>query len=248
MSNQNLTTWDRFAAIYLTPSGYAIALFVMREDRLGKTIELIDINESSRVSTNDICKKLGEYSRAEYMFRQEVLETGVLELSRNRISPVLINGGDTIAKEIGRNYPVMKQDRAGFVDLASNINDGILRIDPGLEKEVKRQIAAVGSEDEIDSNPYVSAILMGIGYLGWEPEFNTRNIKSFSRVSRGGDRVRPRTNDDPEYIPDPVPQWSETNSGNGTRESRSVSNKCPSSIQRNWKWDSSTQTLRSIHG
>jgi hypothetical protein len=214
MSNDNLITWDRFAAIYLTPSGYAIALFVMREDRIGKTIKLVDITESSRVSTNDICKKLGEYSRAEYMFRQEVVETGVIELSRNGISPVLINGGDTIAKEIGRKYSVMSQDRAGLVDLASSINDGILTIEPSLDKEVKRKIAAVGSEDEIDSNKYVSAILMGVGYLSWIPGLNLRN------VCRDSDRVRPRTDDDPEYIPNPVQDRSETNNRNFTRESR----------------------------
>jgi hypothetical protein len=217
MSNQNLTTWDRFAAIYLTPSGYAIALFIKREDRARKTLELIDIKESSRVSTNDICKKLGEYSTIEYMFRQEVVETGVIELSINGISPILINGGDTIAKEIGRNYPVMKQDRAGLVDLASSINDGILTIEPSLDKEVKRKIAAVGSEDEIDSNQYVSAILMGVGYLSWVPGLNLRNI---GICGGGKDNTRPRTDDDPEYIPNPVQERSETNNRNFTRESR----------------------------
>jgi hypothetical protein len=217
MSNDNLITWDRFAAIYLTPSGYAIALFVKREDRLRKTIELIDITESSRVSTNDICKKLGEYSRAEYMFRQEVVETGVIELSRNGISPVLISGGDTIAKEVGQKYSVMKQDRAGLVDLASSINDGILTIDPSFDKEVKRKIASVGSEDEIDSNQYVSAILMGAGYLSWVPGLNLRNIGS---CGGGEDNTRPRTDDDPEYIPNPVQERSETNRRNFRIESR----------------------------
>jgi hypothetical protein len=219
MSNDNLITWDRFSAIYLTPSGYAIALFVKREDRLGKTIELIDITESSRVSTNDICEKLQEYSTIEYMHRQEVVENGVLEDMTSRISPILISGGDTIAKEVGRKYSVMSQDRAGLVDLASSINDGILTIEPSLDKEVKRKIAAVGSEDEIDSNPYVSAILMGVKFLQWVPEFNLRNI------GRGGgsDRVRPRTDDDPEYIPNPLPQLSDTNSGKVGRESRSRS-------------------------
>lgn len=212
MTNKNFITWNRFAAIHMTVSGYAVGIFLERNDGKFKTIELIDITESDRVSALGVYKILEESSKVEYISRQEVVEvwvkTGGYEYNQPKGEWV-----QKVAEEFGSSTQILLnpecdeiltqlnpivQNRVGMVGLGIAINDNILTFAPNLEKEVKKKISEVVSEIEIETNPYISVLLMGVGYPNRQRAFNTRNITSF-----GGDvRYRLRTDDDPEYIPD----------------------------------------------
>jgi hypothetical protein len=211
MTNKNLITWDRFAAIHMTVSGYAVGIFLKRDDGKYKTIELINITESGRVSTLGVCKILEEYSKVEYISRQEIIQKWVpFRGDDGRTDEKLV---DKVSEEFGSGTQILLnpecdkmlaqlqpivQNRVGMVDLGISINDNLLIFAPSLEKEVRRKISDVTSEVEIETNPYISVLLMGVGYLNRQSAFNTRNITSF-----GGDvRTRLRTDDDPEYVRD----------------------------------------------
>jgi hypothetical protein len=189
-----------------------VGIFLERDDGKSKTIELIDITESDRVSALGVGKILDKYSQIEYIDRQEVYETWVKtggkeervqKVSEERSSGTYILLNPECDKILSELNPIA-QSRVGLLDLAVAINDNILSFPPSLEKEVKQKISEVTSEFQIETNPYISVLLMGVGYLNREIVFNTRNI---GRV--GGEVfTRLRTDADPEYIPANDRSWS----------------------------------------
>jgi hypothetical protein len=225
MTKENLIVWNRFTTIHMNVSGYAVGVFLERDDGKRRTIELMDITESDKVSALGVCKVLEESSKIEYMSRQEIVEEWVKtggyehnqpkgewvqkvheryeEYDPNEQYNLILVNPECNTKFSKFNQYIQK--RCGMLDLGISINDNLLTFAPSLEKEVKRKISEVVSEVEIETNPYISVLLMAVGHLNRQSAFNTRNIGTFG----GKVCVRPRTQDDPEYIPNHARRWAE---------------------------------------
>lgn len=141
------------ASVYITISGYCVALFDSDvTDYNNKTCKLIDCVVSDKPSDKAIMTILKKYQ----------LDG---EIDENPpFSHVLINRSGGTENMIWKNITkeVFVLETTNPADLSIAINDSIITFSDNLKARVLREVSSITDESEIEHNHLVSSLLLGI--------------------------------------------------------------------------------------